>query len=264
MKQLSETVPNMPVVLIVGPAKSGKTTFICRLKWADKKTYIIDVDKNLAGPKKVLTKEGIDFNHVVFDHVDIDDNDNPLWTKPTGTASAPPPPYFRRLGTFLDRAKADATIGIIAMTSTTSMVQLIMDEVRIQLGKPFGSEFKGFDMWGKFAELWKHLMASCRTMGKPVFFDGHQQVDKGDMDQVLRYALAIPGQTGDLLPIQLTDMWLAEVKQEIVNNATVDKYWLQTVQTNVNQNLGTSLDLPRRFEATQEMADQIIKQLLPV
>lgn len=253
-KQLSDSVPNMPVVLEVGPAGSGKTTFMTRLKWPDKKTYIIDVDKNLAGPRKVAGLEKRDLSHVIYDHIDTNDED-----KPVDALNR-----YLRLASLLSRAVADPSYGVICITSTTSLVPVFMNEVRRQMSKPVDAEFKGFDMWGKFSQLWQHFIAALRASNKFIVLDGHLQVEKGELDQVLRYALAIPGSTGDLLPMQLTDVWLFGVDQKPDNGVTKDYYMIQTVQTNQYPNMKSSLDLPRRFEATQAMADSIIKQLLPV
>jgi len=249
-KLLSEEVPNMPVILIVGPAGSGKTTFLTRMRWPGKKTYILDIDKNLAGPRKVARLQGYDISHVEYDHIDVDDNGVPV----------PIRQQFRRLGVLLDRAILDPTIGIIGITSTTTLAPRIMDETCIQLGKPEGVEVEKFE-WRKYSNMWQYFIAKLRTAGKMIVMDGHLQTDRGEIDKVLKMALALEGKVGDLVPMQVTDYWLAGVDQEVQGGKTIDKYMLQTVQTNVYPNMKASLDLPRRFEATQAMADQVIKQV---
>lgn len=249
--KLSTSVPNFPTILLIGPAGSGKTTLMTRFRLPGKKIYIVDIDNNLAGPRKVAMAEKRNIDHVEYDHIHLDDNgvEVPMLQRAT------------RLNTLLTAAVKDDSIGTIGITSTTSLNPVFMAEVLRQTGRQAGTAFELRD-WGKFAYLYQQFIASLRSCGKVVIIDGHVQAQKGDIDQVLRYALAIPGATGDLLPMAVTDVWRTSVEQSLVGNATVDKYMVTTVQDERNPNIKSSLSVPRKFEATQANIDSLISQIV--
>jgi len=248
MPSLQDTVPNAPVIMLVGPAGSGKTTFMTRLVKPDKSIFILDADKNLAGPKKVATAERRSVANVMFDHIDVADGQ-----------FVPQLLQYQRASSLLATAIADPKVGTIGITSTTTLVQVFMNEVRRQMNKPTDYIFQIQD-WGRYSVLWQNFVATLRGCGKPVIIDGHVQADKGPLETFVRWALAIPGATGDFLPMMLTDFWKMSVESVLVGTTQTPKYMIETVQSSIWPNLKASLDLPGKFEATQEWADKIVKQ----
>lgn len=258
--QLSTSIPNYPCIFIVGPAGTGKTTLMTRFKLPGKLTYILDCDGNMQGPKTVAEDEQRDFSHVVYDSV--------RFVTETGEPVAPLMQY-QRLASLLAAAKNEklpdgsSKYGFIGVTSTTTMSDIFANEVRRQMNKGLDYQFQIQD-WGKYGYLWTFfIMEVLRGMPCITGLDGHLKVDKGELDQVLRMAIAIPGQTGDLLPARVTDVWLASVEQKLDPKGKLSKhYMITTVQNQRNPNMKTSLRVPDVFEATQPMIDSIVQQIL--
>jgi len=249
MPSLQDTPPNCPVILLVGPAGAGKTTFMTRLCPVGKKLRILDADGNLAGPQKVARMEKRDISHVEYEHITIDDNGKPV----------PPLMQYQRMNTLLTRFIEDPTTGLVGITSTTSLVPVFMNEVRRQGNKGTDYAFQIQD-WGKYAALWTHFIGVLRACRKPVVIDGHVQADKGQLDTIMRWALAIPGSTGDLMPMMVTDFWRMSVESSTNTVPATKKYMVTTAQDPLWMNLKAALDVPDKFEANQEWAEKIIKQ----
>ncbi len=248
MPSLQDTVPNSPVIMLVGPAGCGKTTFMTRLVRPDKQIFILDADKNLAGPQKVARQERRSVANVLFDHIDVDNN-----------TPVPPLLQYQRAATLLQAAIQNPAVGTIGITSTTTLVPVFMNEVRRQANKNTDYAFQIQD-WGRYAALWQGFIAVLRGCGKPVIIDGHVAAEKGPLETFLRWALAIPGATGDLLPMMVTDYWRMVVDQTLVGTTPVAKYNVETFQTSVWPNFKAALDVPGKFEANQEWADKIVAQ----
>lgn len=248
MPSLEDSVPNAPVIMLVGPAGSGKTTFMTRLVRPDKSIFILDADKNLAGPKKVATAERRSVKNVLFDHIDVE-NGQPV----------PPLLQYQRAASLLTTAIKDPTVGTIGITSTTTLVEVFKNEVRRQQNKGTDYAFQIQD-WGRYAALWQGFVATLRACGKPVVIDGHVTAEKGELETFLRWALAIPGTTGTLLPMMVTDFWKTSVESVLVGTTSTTKYMIETVQNSLWPNLKASLTLPPKFEANQEWANKIVEQ----
>jgi len=248
MPSLQDSVPNSPVIMLVGPAGTGKTTFMTRLVRPDKSIFILDADKNLAGPQKVARQEKRSVANVMFDHIDTE-NGTPV----------PPLMQYQRAAALLVAAVNDPAVGTIGITSTTTLVPVFMNEVRRQANKPSDYAFQIQD-WGRYAALWQGFIAVLRGCGKPVIIDGHVAAEKGPLETFLRWALAIPGSTGDLLPMMLTDFWRMSVEQVLVGTTQATKYMVDTVQNSTWPNLKSSIEVPGRFEANQEWANKIVAQ----
>lgn len=253
-----------PCIGIFGPAGSGKTTLMMRFRVPRKngngykKTYIIDGDGKLRGPRNALETEKIDTSHIVFDRIQFDDDDQPV----------EPKKQHGRLMMLLETAvktkdeDGECAYGAIGITSTTFLKEVFMNEWRRQLNKPAGTLPEKTE-WMQYEYLWTHfIMEVLRQMPCITMLDGHQEPEKGQMDQVLRMAIAIPGKTGTLLPARLTDLWISKAEQVMVGNVMKGKYIINTIATAQNTEINTGLKLPPSFEVTQPMIDSIVAQIV--
>ncbi len=257
--QLTTALPNYPCIGVFGPSGTGKSTFATRFKFPGQKTYILDADGNLAGPKLVAEKEKRDFSHVEFDAVRFEDD---------GRTPVAPLQQFVRLATKLKWAReqknpdGSQVYGLVYVTSTTTLSDIFMNEVRRQMNKPLDYAFQIQD-WGKYSYLWNFfIMEMLRGMPCTTMIDGHLKVEKDQMDSVLRYVLAIPGNTAETLTAKLTDVWLSSVDQKIDGAVMKAVYNLTTIQSARIPGMKTSLDLPAQFSASQEWADKIVQQIV--
>lgn len=258
-QQLSSAPPSYRCIGIFGEAGTGKSTFATRLKLPGQKTYILDADGNLAGPKLVAEKEKRDISHIDFDPIRFEDD---------GKTQVPPLQQYRRLASKLQWAKqqkkpdGSQVYGLIYVTSATVLSEIFANEVRLQLGKSIDYAFQIQD-WGKYAFLWNYfIMEVLRGMPCTTIIDGHRRIEKGQMDQVLKEIIAIPGSTAELLPARLTDVFQATADQKMENGQMVAVYNMVTLQSTRVPGMKTSLDLPTQFPSTQEWADKIVQQLV--
>lgn len=245
-KTLEDEVPNKPTILEVGPAGSGKSTFAYRFP----KPYVINADINMAGPRKQLQEEHHDTKGIVYDDVHTDDSGKAVENLQR----------FTRFSKLLGDAVASPLYETIILDSVTSLVPIFKNEVLRQGAKPEGFKFT-FDEWDKFLFLWSRTIQLLRGCGKTVILIGHLVADKGPMDQVWQYVLSVPGQSGNLIPIFVTDVWRFSVDTELVGGGPKPKYVIRTIQDERYPNIKTSLKLPAKFDATQEMVNNIVKQI---
>lgn len=246
MPTLSDSIIQHPVILVIGPAGCGKTTFCLQFR----KPYLINVDNNLGGPKNFFKRSGRDMSGIKYDNVAWDDSGNPIPIKD----------QYVRFHTLLTRGVADKDSETIIIDSTTSMQSVLEAFCVTKRGKPVGTKFT-FDEWYDFQYIWSETINKLRQCGKAVMIIGHEQVEKGEIDQVLRYVLAIPGKTGDLMPMLVTDVWRMSTELKLVGTAQKAVYNVTTVQTSRNPNIKTSFTLPSTFEATQDNINLIEKQI---
>lgn len=246
--KLEEVVPNKPVILLIGPAGCGKTTFALQFR----KPYLINVDNNLAGPRNYFKRAGISMDGVNYDNVAFDDAGAPIQIKD----------QYQRFTSLLSRAVQDANTSTIIIDSTTSMQSVLEAYVVTKRGKPVGTKFT-FDEWFDFQYIWSETITKLRGCGKTVIIIGHEQVEKGEIDQVLRYVLAIPGKTGDLMPMLVTDVWRMSVELKLVGTQQKGYYSVTTIQDSRRPNIKTSFTLPTSFEASPANVVVIENQIYP-
>lgn len=242
---LADATPSNPTMLFIGPAGSGKTTFMARFG----RVYIIDIDKNLNGPTKVLRSEQRDLSKIEYANVDRDDN---------GVA-VPPLQQFQRFDRLLSAAAQRTDIDLIGITSATTLAPVVANEVRRQLNKPVDYTFEIRD-WGKYLALWQHILTTCRTLTTPVALDGHWEGNKDDVSGAITYSLAIPGKAAHQLPALFSDVLRFDVESAVVAGKSVPQYVVRSVQERLYPGVKAALDVPEKFLATQEWADKMRSQ----
>ncbi len=242
---LADAVPSNPTILLIGPAGSGKTTFMTRFG----RVYIIDVDGNLNGPAKVARSEGRDLSLIEYSRLHIDEQGKPV----------PPLQMFPRFDKLLTAAAQRTDLDAIGISSTTTLNDAVSNEVRRQLNKPLDYTFEQRD-WGRYLSLWKHIITTCRTMTTPVLIDGHWEGDKDDVSGAITYSLAISGKAANQLPALFSDVLRFDVENAVIGGKSVPQYVIRSVQERLFPGVKAALDVPDKFLATQEMADKMRAQ----
>lgn len=252
MQSLDEFIPEGRTIILVGPAGCGKTTLATRFP----NPYLIIADPNaLAGPMKVAKKESRPIGHVKYDFLHRDETGKEILLGAR----------FDRMSKLFKEAANNPLVGTIILDSTTSLVPVFKAKVNLVNGKAADALLEGWNQWGQFESLWMQFLDWMLTSTKINIIISHEQVDKDEMDKVLRYALAIPGKSAETLPRIVSDVWQMSVDTKVEGNppALRSKHLVTTVQNNLRPNIKSSLDIPNQFEATQEMVDKIVAQIIP-
>lgn len=241
----SQPTTDNPTLLFIGPAGSGKTTFMTRFG----RVYILNVDKNLNGPTKVLRRENRDLANVEYDYIDTDADGK----------AVPPLKQYTRFAALLSAAMQRNDLDAIGITSTTTLGPVFADEVRNQLNKPASYAFEIRD-WGTYLYLWQTFMRTLRSARIPVILDGHWEGSKDDVTGAITHALALPGKISGQLPALFSDVFRFEPESVVESGTVRTKYFIRTTQERLYPGVKAAFDVPEKFEATQEWADKIRNQ----
>ncbi len=229
--------------MLVGNAGSGKSTLAARFP----SPCFLSLDKNLRGPAAVMLSEGkTDISYE--DAFDVDDQGKPV----------PEAMRYQRFCSILTKVLADPSVKTVVIDNTTILSDYIIAEVLRQNGR------KAMEMrdWGAYLGAWKFIVAQLRQCGKNVIIITHERVEKDDMDGQLKYFLAIPGQSADILPTLVTDVWRCEVEEKLVGTTRKHIRNVRVVQSARHAHLKSSTpSLPAVFEATTPQITAIMNQL---
>ena len=242
-KQLSDQVPNPICLLMIGPAGTGKTTLATLFP----RPYIISMDKNLQGPKKVWEQVYKKPCPALFDTVTEDDNGKPIQLNM----------QFQRAITLAKAAYAGDFCDTVIFDSTTTMSPMMIADVLRQSPTKTGN--MEIPSWGQYLHLWQTLLSMARSSTKHNIFIGHEEVQGSDIDdKILRFDLALPGKMQSQLPALCTDVWRIEASEKLEGNKRVRSHSARAIQSERHPNLKASLNVPDRFEITPEFVASII------
>ena len=244
VKSFASAPPKDFALLICGRSGSGKTTLACRFP----RPHVISLDRNLAGPCRQLAKENI--TDVTYDD-DIDRGDD--------GKELPPAVQFARFNERLIAALASDRETIV-IDNATQLTDLMCAEI-LRLS-PTKSGRMEIPSWGQLGQFWKQIALKLRQAPKRVIILCHEKVEKDDLDGSLKNFLAIPGQTGDLLPGYMTDCWRTEVHEKTTALGVETRRMVRVVSNQRLEHLKTSIPtLPAVFEASQVEVNKILAQL---
>ncbi len=231
-------------ILIFGPAGCGKTTLALRFP----RPFILNIDQNLSGPIKVYKNEGtLASKQMVFENVHTDENGKTIDAKFQ---------LEKRVIPLLNHAANSPDIDTIIVDSTTTLNPLIQAHVlRVFPTKTGNMEIPS---WGAYLKIWQEIIFTLRMSSKTNIFLGHETFKENELDKSIRYALAVPGQAGDLMPALFTDAWRMEVEQGMVAGKLTPKYFVRTYQDSQHPGLKASINCPPRWEATEENLKQYL------
>lgn len=204
MQPISSFNSNLGTAIgLVGPAGSGKTVLGMRLF---AKTYVLAGDLNFQSGLRYLEKiKGLS-DVVGFDTIDVDE---------TGKKVIPKDRYDRFFKC-INTAVADPNVDCIFVDGATQITQYIIakivnamteEQIMISGGKD------SWPKWGLVGVTWRGLIAQMRTTGKKFILAIHEAKNQDESDSIWKHELLIPGQTKDMLPNLLSDVWRTEVKE---------------------------------------------------
>lgn len=209
MQPISSFNSNLGTAIgIVGPAGSGKTVLGMRLF---PKTYVIVGDLNFQSGKRYLEKINALTNIVGFDTLAVDEKGEKV------------KPFLRydRFFKCLSTAAEDPNVDAIFVDGATQITEIIIakivsaqreEDIQIAGGKD------SWPKWGTVGVTWRGLISQIRTTGKKFVLAIHEQKNKDESDQIWKHELLIPGQTKDMLPNLMSDIWRTEVHKEGQNH----------------------------------------------
>lgn len=243
MQNISSFNSNLGTAIgLVGPAGSGKTVLGMRLF---PKTYVLVGDLNFQSGKRYLEKIGGLSDIVGFDTVDVDETGKKI----------PPFQRYDRFWKCLNAASEDPKVDAIFVDGATQITQYIIakvvsaqteEQIQIVGGKD------SWPKWGTVGVTWRGLIAQIRTTGKKFVLAIHESKNQDESDQIWKHELLIPGQTKDMLPNLMSDVWRTEVKEQ--NNVHT---WMVRTLPNIRMEfLKNTYGLPPLLPA-----DELVKKV---
>lgn len=229
MQPIETYNPNQSTSIILqGPPGAGKTTLACQFPHP----YVFDADLNLGGTLRWLREQKLNLP-VGYDQGDVDENGKEV----------PPTNRWLRMNTCLKTVFADPTVETVILDSCTKISDYIIAEIKRQ----YGVQQITIQQWGIYLEMWKLLISQVRAQRKLSIFICHERPEKDDVDGIIKYFLALPGQIGNIFGGLVSDVWRCEV-QESQGKHT----WQVVTLPNIRVQLKNSLGLPAKFSADQK------------
>jgi len=230
MRSSSAITTQSLAVLLVGDPKSGKSSAM--LGFPD--LVVFDWDQNLGSAIR-RTKTATSPDGVVFDFCQPAVDDNGKIIEPHNQWKQ----FTKELTTALTNPKYKT----IAIDGLGLMCQALCEHIVAET-RMAGSNKTGrmeLQNYGDLARMLRATIMSIRSSGKTLVVTSHQTADKDDVSGVMRYYLAIPGQSKDTLGGTFTDVWAVIKKPHGLND---EKYELRTKADVRSVPLGASFDFP--------------------
>lgn len=207
MKKANDTYKQPKSLLVLGPPGVGKSTLVAQFPGV----FILDTDNNLAGPIDYLKSQGREPDFF-YGSPFTDAEDKPL---PRGE-------WFQRGINLLMEAAESSEVSTLAIDSLTGFTEMVLCEVLKQQGRSMGDleltrtaakigdDQMQIQDWGIFFNTMKQLIFRLKNCSKNLIITGHVKTLTDNLTQTLHQAVAIPGQSSDLLPGWFSEVWLLD------------------------------------------------------
>ncbi len=242
--------PNNPVIALLGAPGTGKTTLAVRFP----KPYVIDCDKNLAGPFNWLKQnKPKHLENVTYDQVAIEEDPK----NPGQFIEVPVLQRHPRFMKLLSAAyKSDAETIII--DSATSLSMMLVQHVNKTCGLVENAKWE-FEQWRLYLYAWTSLVTQIRDRVKTTILIVHEELEKNELDGTVRNVMLIPGQAKSAIPALVTDVWRLWILKKLTGTGASYHRMCTTVQDKKYINLKASIACPAEFELTDENLNKILK-----
>lgn len=244
MQPISSFNSNLGTAIgLVGQAGSGKTVLGMRLF---PKTAVVVFDFNFQSGKRYCEKIGCLSNIVGFETVTVDSK--------TGTPFSPNL-WYDRFFKIVDDMTKDPSVDHIFIDGASGITDAIIAKIVGATNLAAIQIVGGKDSWPKWGTVgvtWRGLISQLRTTGKKVSVAIHESKNQDASDSIWKYELLIPGQTKDLLPNIMSDIW----RTEVVESAGKHIWQVRTLPDIRHENLKNTYGLPAVLSA-----DECVKKI---
>lgn len=208
-------------LILAGEPGSGKTTLALQFP----KLAVLDCDINLDGSVKYLRSIN-KFTDFAYGCPLIDDLGAPV----------PRLKQYDRAAKLLGQFANDPNIETIFVDSATTFIDMLITKIKqkqkravtdlnynsIEFDDPLAIQDYGV----LFNEL-KKIIFTLKASGKTIIFAVHIKTEKDALTQALHKALAIPGQSGDMIAGWFAEVWKICRTQEGIGSGAKCKYTVQ-------------------------------------
>jgi len=230
-------------ILIVGEPKSGKSN----LALSFPEPAIIDWDLNLASAVRRATGKTFDYCQPSV--------------KDDGTQRPVPEQWkaaVEETKTILANPKyRTVIIDGLGLMCTAVCEHIIAEGQRAGTNKLGKMEIQNY---ADLSRILRSYIMMIRASGKFLVVTSHQTGDKDDVTGVIRYVLAIPGQSKDTLGGCFTDVWATMARPKGINDVA---YEIRTKPTGQHVALGASFPIESSIDVTNKTPAQIWDTLSP-
>jgi len=231
MKTLNDILTTQKAcILLVGPPGSGKTVLATQFP----KPYLLECDNNLKGPAQFIKDNGLSTD-LRFDIPHLDAEGKML----------PRAMRYKNFAALGNKVMEDPTIETIIVDSLTTLVDYVIDEVRVQQGRKIAdgkTVFKDDAMqiqdWGAFAYILKQLIIAFKSSGKRVIFTAHVETredESSESSKTLYRYIACPGQLRETIAGYFDEVWHITQEQKTVNGKLANVRFLNTAPSSFRE-----------------------------
>lgn len=245
MQPISSFNSNLGTAIgLVGQAGSGKTVLGMRLF---PRTAVVVFDLNFQSGKRYLEKLGQLSNVVGFDTVTVDAQTGQVYS---------PNLWYDRFFKIIEAMTKDPSVDAIFVDGASGITESIIAKI-VGATNPAAIQIVGgkesFQKWGTVGVTWRGLISQLRTTGKKLLLAIHESKNQDESDSIWKYEFLIPGQTKDLLPNILSDVW----RTEVVEKSPGQHEWrVRTLPDIRHENLKNTYGLPAVLPA-----DELVKKI---
>ena len=215
----------LPSILFIGEPGTGKTATAAMIG----KPLVVDLDNNIAGAFQYLQSINAPCKaEVIVPHIDDDGELIPRGKRWKAMNDA--------IVIALKAAKeAKTPFTTLVVDSASSLIEIMLDEVRLQAKRKIGDLLKGIpddplqiQDWGLFKGLFREWVLRLKSQGLVLILTAHMNVEKDELSGIQMFFVNIPGQFRNEIAGLFSECWIATVAEEKKDAKVSYKYEIRT------------------------------------